>query len=77
MDETEKPKQRRGFAVMSPERRREYAARGGAAVKPENRAFSQNRELAVKAGQMGGRVSRKSPKNPVAEAPMNGDEVQD
>jgi general stress protein YciG len=50
---------RRGFASMSPERRREIAARGGAAVKPENRSFSRNRALAAEAGSVGGTTSRK------------------
>jgi general stress protein YciG len=55
-DETTKA--RRGFAAMDPERRREFARRGGAAVKAENRAFSQNPDLASRAGKKGGRLSR-------------------
>lgn len=53
---TEKPsgKSRRGFASMSPERQREIARKGGASVKPENRSFSQNRDLASAAGRKGG-----------------------
>ena len=47
----------RGFAAMSLERRREISRRGGAAVPLECRSFSQNRELAVAAGQKGGRHS--------------------
>lgn len=71
-DVIEKPKQRRGFACMTPERRREIAAKGGAAVKPESRAFSKNRELATEAGRKGGTKSRKTQKTePVTE------EVQD
>ncbi len=44
----------RGFASMPPEKRREHAAKGGASVKPENRAFSTNSTLASRAGQKGG-----------------------
>jgi general stress protein YciG len=47
-------KSRRGFAAMSPEKRREIAAKGGAAVPPEKRSFSQNRDLAASAGRAGG-----------------------
>jgi general stress protein YciG len=69
----EKPKQRRGFACMTPERRREIAMRGGASVKPESRAFSKNRELAIEAGRKGGMKSRKGPKQePAAEAAEEG-----
>jgi general stress protein YciG len=50
-------KQRRGFAVMSPEKRKEIARKGGAAVKAENRSFSQNRDLAAAAGRKGGETS--------------------
>lgn len=52
MSEKKRP---RGFAAMDPERRKEIAARGGRAVKPENRAFSTNRDLASAAGVKGGR----------------------
>jgi uncharacterized protein len=47
-------KSKRGFAAMSPERRREIAAKGGAAVPPEKRSFSKSRDLAAKAGRSGG-----------------------
>jgi general stress protein YciG len=59
----EKPKAKRGFAAISPERRREIAARGGASVPPGKRSFSQNRELAASAGRIGGSSSpsRKEP----------------
>jgi general stress protein YciG len=59
----EKPKAKRGFAAISPERRREIAARGGASVPPGKRSFSQNRELAARAGRIGG-SSSSSPKEP-------------
>lgn len=52
--ETVKPKAKRGFAVMSVEQRRAIAAKGGASVKDENRAFSRNSELARAAGAKGG-----------------------
>lgn len=54
--ETQRPKLRRGFASMSPEKRRQIAAMGGASVRPEQRSFSQNRELAAEAGRKGGSV---------------------
>lgn len=47
----------RGFASMSPERRREVARMGGAAVQPHKRAFSMNRDLASEAGRRGGEKS--------------------
>lgn len=50
---TDEPKKPRGFAAMDPERRREIAARGGAAVAPENRSFSKG-DTASKAGKIGG-----------------------
>lgn len=49
----------RGFASLSPERRREIAARGGAAVAPENRSFSRDRDLAAGAGSKGGAASKR------------------
>ncbi len=52
---TKKP---RGFAALSPERRRAIAASGGAAVDPAKRSFSQNRDLAATAGRTGGQTSR-------------------
>lgn len=66
-DEPEKPKLRRGFAVMSPERRKEIATKGGASLRPEQRAFSQNRELAVEAGRRGGESSTRGKAKPKAE----------
>ncbi len=50
---------RRGFASMTPERRKELAAKGGASVRPENRSFSKNPTLAREAGAKGGSISRK------------------
>lgn len=51
-------KARRGFAAMDPEKRREIARKGGAAVPDEKRSFSQNHDLAVSAGAKGGTISR-------------------
>ena len=50
---------KRGFASMTPERRREIAAKGGSSLRPEQRSFSQDRELAARAGAKGGSVSSK------------------
>ena len=50
----------RGFAAMTLEKRREIAAKGGAAVDPNKRSFSLNRELAQSAGSKGGKATRKS-----------------
>jgi general stress protein YciG len=51
---TDKPKSRRGFAAMTPEKQREIARMGGRSLKPEQRSFSQNRDLAQAAGRKGG-----------------------
>jgi general stress protein YciG len=59
--ETDRPKSKRGFAAMSPERRREIAAKGGAAVPAEKRSFSQSRDLAASAGRTGGSATRPRP----------------
>lgn len=48
------PKRARGFAVMSPERRREIASLGGKAVPAHERSFSKDRTLAATAGRAGG-----------------------
>ena len=47
-------KQRRGFAAMSPEKRRAIAAKGGAAVPADKRSYSQDRNLAATSGRKGG-----------------------
>lgn len=54
MDKENSGKSRRGFASLSPDKRREIASLGGKAVPAEKRSFSQNRELAAKAGHKGG-----------------------
>ena len=60
LDPNAKPKSRRGFAAMNPERRREIARKGGASVPSEKRSFSQDRSLAAQAGRKGGEASHGS-----------------
>ncbi|MDP2358223.1 MAG: general stress protein [Beijerinckiaceae bacterium] len=50
-------KAKRGFAAVSPEKRRDIARKGGQAVKPENRAFAKDKELAAEAGRKGGAIA--------------------
>ncbi len=50
---------RKGFASMSAEQRLEISRMGGHAVPAEKRAFSQDRDLAVRAGAVGGVISRR------------------
>ena len=52
----------RGFASMSPERVKEIAAKGGAAVPADKRSFSQDRNLAATAGAKGGWASKDRPR---------------
>ena len=63
LDPNAKPKSRRGFAAMNPERRREIARKGGASVPSEKRSFSQDRSLAAQAGRKGGEASHGSRKD--------------
>lgn len=56
------PKQRRGFACLTPERRREISAKGGASVAPEKRSFHKDPALASTAGRKGGQNGRSAPK---------------
>lgn len=56
--EVEKPKSRKGFASMSPEKRRMIASMGGKSVPTEKRSFSRNRSLASSAGRKGGQTTR-------------------
>lgn len=53
-DTPAKPKSRRGFASMSPDRLAEIARKGGQSVPAEKRSFSANRDLAMAAGRAGG-----------------------
>jgi general stress protein YciG len=55
-EELPKPKSKRGFASMSPEKQREIARKGGKSVPSERRSFSQDIGLAAMAGQKGGRA---------------------
>lgn len=51
---------KRGFGSMDPERVRELARKGGAAVPKEKRSFSQDRQLAARAGKKGGEKSHRN-----------------
>lgn len=57
MTDTTKPKAKRGFAAMSPEKQLEIARKGGASVPADKRSFSQDRGLAESAGRKGGEAS--------------------
>lgn len=57
---TEPTKKPRGFAAMTPERRREIAAMGGAAVPAEKRSFATDPGSASEAGRKGGSVSKRA-----------------
>jgi general stress protein YciG len=56
--DSEKPKSKRGFAAMSPERQREIASMGGKAVPNASRAYSRDPALAAKSGRKGGQAVR-------------------
>lgn len=56
MTDQVKPKSKRGFAGMSPEKQREIARKGGQSVPKEKRSFAVNRELAAESGRKGGRA---------------------
>lgn len=45
--------------MATPEQRKAWASMGGKALRPEQRSFSQNRELASAAGRKGGLTPRK------------------
>jgi general stress protein YciG len=64
MTDAPKPRARRGFAAMSPERRREIARKGGASVPSEKRSFARDRALATSAGSKGGQASRGGGRHP-------------
>jgi hypothetical protein len=74
MPDQEKPRQRRGFAGMSPEKRTEIARKGGSAVPGDKRSFFKDRGLASAAGRKGGETSHgggkpKKDRPPRAEPP--------
>jgi general stress protein YciG len=52
---TEEVKKKRGFALLSPEKRREIASLGGKSVPDEKRSFSKDPLLASEAGKKGGK----------------------
>ncbi len=54
----EKPKARRGFASMSPEKQREIASKGGPAAHAKGTAHEWSSNEARDAGRKGGMVSR-------------------
>lgn len=56
---TERPKQRRGFAAMDPQRQREIAQLGGQVAHQQGSAHKWNSEEARKAGRLGG-LARKA-----------------
>jgi general stress protein YciG len=58
MTDEQKPKSRRGFASMSPEKRREIQSKGGKNVPPEKRTFSTDPLLARDAGMAGGKAPK-------------------
>jgi general stress protein YciG len=51
---TDKPKARRGFAAMTPEKQREIASMGGRSVPPDKRTFASDSMLARDSGRLGG-----------------------
>lgn len=58
-DDANQPvKKKKGFASLSSERLAEIASLGGKSVRPENRAFSLNRDLASTAGKKAGKMKR-------------------
>lgn len=50
----------RGFASMDDDKQREIASKGGQSVKPEDRSFARDHELAAEAGRKGGEHSHGS-----------------
>jgi general stress protein YciG len=58
LDTYSSTKSRRGFAGMDPDKRREIAARDGAAVLADKRGFFKSRELAASADRVGGSSGR-------------------
>lgn len=59
------PKKPRGFATLSPERRREISAMGGAAGKDTKRGFAvMPTERVQELGRKGGQVSRRKSLTP-------------
>ena len=59
MTEPPKPKSKKGFASMSPDRLREVSSRGGSNRAPEDRPFAKDPKLASYAGWRGGSRKKK------------------
>lgn len=55
---TDKPKQKRGFASMDPERRRQIAGLGGKASHAKGTGHEWDKAAAAEAGRKGGLASR-------------------
>lgn len=64
----ERQKSKRGFASMDPEKQRAIAAKGGASVPAHRRSFAQDRDLATRAGTVGGQNSHGGGRKPTAQA---------
>lgn len=56
--EARPPKQRRGFASMSPEKQRAIASKGGRAAHEKGTGHEWDSASAAAAGRKGGRISR-------------------
>lgn len=52
---------KKGLALVSPEKRRQIAAKGGKAAHAQQRAHEWTSEEAAKAGRIGGLKSRRGP----------------
>ncbi len=55
-----KPKARRGFATMSPEKQREIASLGGLAAHAKGTAHEFSQEEAREAGRKGGQAAQRN-----------------
>jgi general stress protein YciG len=55
-------RKRSGFASMSPERRKEVAAKGGKGSTADKRYFSINKDKAREAGKLGGVAKKEKAK---------------
>ena len=60
--EMTQPKQKRGFAVMDPEKRREIASRGGRRAHAEGKAHQFTKAEAAIAGAKGGKAAARKRK---------------
>lgn len=57
MSEEITQKKNRGFRVMSAEKQREIASKGGKAAHAQGKAYKWTKELAVEAGRKGGQAN--------------------